>query len=190
MSVTTVAPLVLDVRALVGKPGAYERLALVAEAGEDLATPVVSVTPGGPIAVEILLESVREGILVTGTAAAVGSAECSRCLDPVAVDLRAPIQELYAWSDEEAQIDEMGGRGPHLDGQLLDLRPAVRDCLILEMPRAPLCHPGCPGLCPQCGARLADDPGHGHETTDPRWAALAALNDDLLTEQPESRKEN
>ena len=39
----------------------------------------------------------------------------------------------------------------------------------------------CPGLCPDCGARLADDPGHAHEAAiDPRWAALAEIqtNDD------------
>jgi uncharacterized protein len=38
----------------------------------------------------------------------------------------------------------------------------------------------CPGLCPQCGARLADpeNAGHTHEVTDARWAALADMFDE------------
>ena len=32
-----------------------------------------------------------------------------------------------------------------------------------------------PGLCPECGVRLADHPGHQHQTIDPRWAALRDL---------------
>jgi len=52
---------------------------------------------------------------------------------------------------------------------------------VLALPFQPLCTDDCPGLCPDCGARLADEPGHTHqERTDPRWAALGGLlqNDD------------
>ena len=41
------------------------------------------------------------------------------------------------------------------------------------LPLAPLCRPDCPGLCVECGEKWADlAPDHGHETLDPRWAAL------------------
>jgi uncharacterized protein len=47
---------------------------------------------------------------------------------------------------------------------------------VLALPFQPLCQDDCPGLCPECGARLADDPDHGHDApVDPRWAALGAL---------------
>ena len=72
--------------------------------------------------------------------------------------LTADLQELYAWSAQEAEVDDLGELGPHLEAETLDLRPAVRDGLILEMPPAPLCDLDCPGLCAQCGAKLADDP--------------------------------
>ena len=62
-----------------------------------------------------------------------------------------------------------------VEEDLVDLEPTIRDAVVLALPQAPLCRDDCPGLCPQCGARLADDPGHSHETTDPRWAALAGL---------------
>ena len=189
MTTTDGAPFVVDVRALIGKPGAYERVSLTEEAGDGVSTEMVTVTPTEPVRVDAMLESVREGILVTGSAKTAGDAICSRCLDPVRVDLDAELQELYAWSAEEAETDDLGELGPHLQSETLDLRPAIRDGLILEMPLAPLCSDSCPGLCPQCGARLADEPDHHHETSDPRWAALSALKNDLLDEQARTSKE-
>jgi uncharacterized protein len=188
MTTDATAPFVIDVRALIGRPGAYERLSLAEAAGEGIRTDIVAVPAQAQVVADVMLESVREGILVTGQARAVGLAECSRCLDPVEVDLRADLQELYAWNADEAEVDELGERGPHLQGELLDLRPAIRDDLMLEMPIAPLCDDDCAGLCPQCGEKLADDPGHAHESTDPRWAALSALKDDLLSQQADPKE--
>lgn len=188
MTTTAGAPFVVDVRALIGKPGAYQRLSLTEPAGDGIGTATVTVAPEQPVTVDVMLESVREGILVTGRARSVGQAECSRCLDPVEIDLDAELQDLYAWTADEAEVDELGERGPHLTGELLDLRPAVRDDLMLEMPIAPLCSADCPGLCAQCGAKLAENPQHAHETTDPRWAALSALKDDLLEQQADPKE--
>ena len=64
---------------------------------------------------------------------------------------------------------------PELEGDLIDLEPVLRDAVVLALPLRPLCRDDCPGLCAECGARLADDPDHGHETVDPRWAALQGL---------------
>ena len=68
--------------------------------------------------------------------------------------------------------------GYALDGDLLDLEPALRDALVLALPLAPLCREDCPGLCVECGALLAQaGPDHGHEPAiDPRWAGLQQLN--------------
>ena len=61
-----------------------------------------------------------------------------------------------------------------LEGDLLDLEPQLRDAVVLALPFTPLCEDDCPGLCVECGARLADDPDHQHEEPiDPRWAARA-----------------
>jgi len=43
-----------------------------------------------------------------------------------------------------------------------------------------LCREDCPGLCAECGARLADDPGHAHEEPiDPRWAGLSQVTAEM-----------
>jgi len=70
-----------------------------------------------------------------------------------------------------------------LDGDLLDLEPALRDALVLELPLAPLCAEDCPGLCSECGVRLAD-PGAGHGHAD---AGTNQTPDG--TPVPETRKE-
>lgn len=189
MTTSSGAPFVVDVRPLIGKPGAYARHELSGPAGADIGNPAVEVPADSAIEADVMLESVREGILVTGTASAIGKAQCSRCLDPVDVALTADLQELYAWTEAEAEVDDLGERGPHLDGESLDLRPALRDDLILEMPVAPLCSPDCPGLCPQCGVKFADEPEHEHDLADPRWAALSALKDDLLVQQADTPEE-
>lgn len=183
MNVDARTPLVFDVHALIGRPGAYERIDVAEPADPGIATDVVRVAEDATVRLTGLLESVREGILVTGRASATGRSECSRCLDPVEVPIAADLQELYVWSANEAVPNESGERLPYLDADLLDLRPAVRDGLILDMPLAPLCSPDCPGLCPECGQRLRDDPDHRHEATDSRWAALNDLRDRLHDEQ-------
>ena len=53
--------------------------------------------------------------------------------------------------------------------------------VVPSLPFQPVCREDCPGLCSECGARLADDLGHQHDVIDPRWAALNALSTDAST---------
>lgn len=71
---------------------------------------------------------------------------------------------------------------PTVGADEVALDEVVRDAIIADLPFAPLCKPECPGLCPECGIRLADNPGHEHQNVDPRWASLAALKDKLESE--------
>lgn len=136
---------------------------------------VVGVPEGAGIELDLRLESVMEGVLVSGTARAPLAGVCVRCLDDIESEITVDVQELYAYpgrvpaEDAEADVERV------VEDDLIDLEPALRDALVLALPQAPLCREDCPGLCPQCGARLEDDPEHRHETTDPRWAALAEL---------------
>jgi uncharacterized protein len=82
------------------------------------------------------------------------------------------------WFDESTEQDDEE-EFYHLDGDLLDLEPALRDAVVLALPMSPLCREDCPGLCVECGVPLADaGPGHGHENApDPRWAGLKQFDD-------------
>jgi uncharacterized protein len=105
--------------------------------------------------------------------------ECARCLEPFTSVMKVAFQELFVLDDAEAELAEGGDQADsyQLDGSgLLDLEPALRDAIVLELPLSPLCEDGCQGLCVECGIRLADaEPGHGHEQRGAMWAALAGF---------------
>jgi uncharacterized protein len=167
---------VLDTRELGRRPGSQRRVSRSAPAPADLGIDVLGVPAGSPIALDLRLEAVMEGVLVSGTARVHVVGECARCLDPVGDDVEVELQELYAYDDEHDETGEQDEEVGRLEGDLLDLEPLVRDAVVLSLPFGPLCRDDCPGLCAECGARLADDPGHTHgEVIDPRWAGLADL---------------
>jgi uncharacterized protein len=178
----------------------------------DLHLELVSVPVGVEVALDVRFEAVTEGVLATGTATAPLAGECARCLDPLTSTVTVSFQELYLYSegrphgsrevsdkrekyDKRAKCDrhdedeERDDEERYLDGDLLDLEPALRDAVVLALPMSPLCRDDCPGLCAECGARLADaGPDHGHEdATDPRWAGLKRF-DDQATEQDQTTK--
>jgi uncharacterized protein len=167
------SPLVLDTRELGRRPGSMRRLSRSVPAPADLGVDVLGVPEGSALELDLRLESVVEGVLVSGTVTGTVTGECVRCLDPVSRHLAVDVQELWTRGEPVDAEDEL----PQLDGDLLDLEPVLRDAVVLALPLQPLCRDDCPGLCSECGARLADDPGHGHEVTDPRWAALEQLAD-------------
>jgi uncharacterized protein len=149
-------------------------------APQDLGTDVIAVPAGGPLEFDLLLESVLEGVLVTGRVRATALGACVRCLDDVELALDVEVQELFAYPERVVAAHESGDAEADvraLDGDIADLEPTVRDAIVLALPFQPVCRADCPGLCPQCGARLADDPAHRHEERDPRWSALDALVD-------------
>ena len=169
------APLVLDTRELGRRPGSQRRRSFTAPAPADLGIEVLHVPEGSPVVFELRLEAVMEGVLVTGEAQADLVGECARCLEEIRDEIAADFQELFVYeeSDTAHGEDEDVSR---LEGDLLDLEPLLRDSVVLTLPFQPLCQDDCPGLCTECGARLADDPGHQHdEPIDPRWAKLQGL---------------
>jgi uncharacterized protein len=173
------APLVLDTRELGRRPGSERRLTLTAPAPADLGIEVLRVPEGSPIEFDMRLEAVVEGVLVTGTAEAGLAGECVRCLEEISSRMTADFQELFVYDGEDSAGEETeDGETSRLEGDLLDLEPVLRDAVVLALPFQPLCQDDCPGLCTECGARLADDPEHSHEEQiDPRWAALQQLHD-------------
>lgn len=166
------APLVLDIHELSRRPGSSRTVSRSVPAPVSLGIQVLEVPAGSLIDLELRLESVMEGVLVSGTARARTVGECARCLVDLEDDLGVDLQELYAYPESEAGEDEAG----RVEDDAIDLEPLLRDALVLAMPFRPLCTEDCPGLCPTCGVRLAEDPAHGHaEAPDPRWAVLAGL---------------
>jgi uncharacterized protein len=166
--------LAVDVRELLQKPGAHKHVVVRAPL-ENLATPVASVPPDRPVTVDAEIESVVEGLLVTGTVSATVLVSCVRCLRQFDQELEVPVRELFALEQRPADDEDEGYA--LLPDDRLPLDTMARDALVLGFPAFPLHAPDCAGLCPVCGAdRNTVDCGHGGpETIDPRWAGLADL---------------
>ncbi|MGW0884198.1 YceD family protein [Streptomyces sp. NPDC002671] len=178
-------PLVIDTHELGRRPGALQRLTRTVDAPADLGIEgVIGVPEGAPLELELRLESVMEGVLVTCTARAQAQGECVRCLEPVELPLDADFQEMFSYPDADGRgrvIAEPGDDAEDdedrlfVEDGLIDLEPLLRDAVVLALPMQPVCQEDCPGLCSECGVRLADDPDHHHDAVDIRWAALQGL---------------
>jgi uncharacterized protein len=166
---------VFDMRKLSRQPGSLLEQARTVPAPAGLGAGLAVIPAGADVTLDVRFEAVTEGVLVTGTAIAPLGGECARCLDPVASTVEASLMELYRY-EQDADEDE-NGEVRYLVGDKLDLEPAFRDAVVLALPLSPLCRADCPGLCAQCGVRLADaGPSHVHEEADSRWEALRGLD--------------
>ena len=164
--------LVLDTRELGRRAGAMKVVRTTVEAPADLGIAVIGVPPGSPVELDLRLESVVEGVLVSGTATVQLRGECVRCLGEVSDELEIDVQELFVYPESDATDDEAS----RLEGDLVDLEPLLRDGVVLDLPFQPLCREDCQGLCAECGANLNDDPHHTHDAPlDPRWEKLRGV---------------
>ncbi len=169
------SPWVLDTRSLGRRPGSMKPYRFSAPVGEPMGIEVIAVPTGAEIELDLRLESVAEGVLVSGAASGVANGECARCLTDISVPVFAELRELFAYPDSTTAATTGDDEIPRLVDDLIELEPLVRDEIVLTLPLAPLCRSDCSGLCPECGERFDDlEPGHSHEILDPRWADLAA----------------
>ncbi|MEV8407387.1 DUF177 domain-containing protein [Streptomyces niveus] len=175
-----------DTHELGRRPGALKRLTRSAAAPKDFGIDgVIGVPEGAPVELRIRLESVMEGVLVTGTARATAEGECVRCLEPVRHDVAADFQEMFSYPDaddrgrskqaEPADDAEDDEDRLYIEDGLFDLEPVLRDAVVLALPMQPVCRETCAGLCSECGIRLDENPDHHHDAVDPRWASLQGL---------------
>ncbi|WP_309134062.1 DUF177 domain-containing protein [Cellulomonas sp.] len=172
------SPFVLDTHELGRRPGSTRTVQRTLPAPDELGTGMIGVPSGSDLELDLRLEAVMEGVLVTGSIRGEAVGECVRCLERVVEPLDVPLQELYVYPERAEAAQTAGDEDEdvrELEDDLVGLEPALRDAVVTALPFRPLCGPDCPGLCSECGARLADDPDHQHETIDPRWAALGSL---------------
>lgn len=153
---------------------------------EKVGLELIAVPVGDLIEVDLRLESVAEGVLVSANIYAIAKGECIRCLDPVEIQVDRRIQELYLYKKRsESKKVSSEGEDPDgqdellMDGDILDLELPIRDAIVLSLPSNPLCDEGCTGLCQDCGLKWRELPeDHAHETIDIRWAGLSGLSSD------------
>jgi uncharacterized protein len=168
-------PWKLDLRELGRRAGSMREWDATLPAPAGWGVEMIGVPEGAPVELRLRLESVMEGVLVSGQVDVPVTGQCARCLEPVTDTLELDVQELYAYEGSTTEATSEEDEVRRIDGEHLDLAPLVRDAVVLTLPLSPTCTPDCAGLCVDCGERLDDlPPDHSHEVIDPRWAGLAA----------------
>jgi uncharacterized protein len=168
-------PFTVPAHSVIHRPGEMIERVLDFPAPEQLGDGIAAVREGTPIRIDVRLEGLHDGILVTGEVETVADGECVRCLDPVQETIEVEFQELFAYSVDAAF--DYAVQDDHVN-----LEPVVRDAVVLALPFQPVCRPDCPGLDPETGEKLADHPDREpREVLDPRWAALESWNDNDTT---------
>ena len=159
----------VPVNELTRRPGQMRELELAIAVVDPMGQGLASVLAGEVIELNLRLESVHEGILATGEVDTTATAECSRCLEPLKLEVEVDFQELFAYSLE--QEDDF-----LVQEEKIDLEQAITDAVVLSLPFKPVCSEDCLGLCPECGVKMAEDPNHVHQVQiDSRWSELESF---------------
>ncbi|WP_180819278.1 YceD family protein [Gordonia terrae] len=183
-------PFVLDVRSMGRRPGTMSEVHRTVRTPERLGVEMVGIPADSDVDLDLRLEAVSEGILVTGTVCGETVGQCSRCLEPIDGTVTVFLTELFAYPDS-ATVQTTDADDIHrIADDRIDLEQSIIDAVALELPMSPLCSEDCQGLCQVCGVRLAiAEPGHSHEVIDPRWAGLASKFADLDADDSASTSE-
>jgi uncharacterized protein len=165
----------VDLRELGRRAGSMHELERTLPAPGDWRVELIGVPEGAEVSLRLRLESVMEGVLVSGEVEVPVVGSCARCLEPIEDTLELDVQELFAYEGSTTEATSEEDEVRRVEGEHIDLEPMVRDLVVLSLPLAPTCTEDCAGLCVDCGQRLDDLPAdHTHEQLDPRWAGLAA----------------
>jgi uncharacterized protein len=166
----------IDVRDLLGHPGT-SREEILRGTLEGLSTEVAVLPEDAPIEAELLLESVIEGILVSGRLRGTFRLVCSRCLTEFESPFEVTVHELFVPEPDEDADDY------RLDPETgISTDQMVRDAVGVQMPFSPVCMPECLGLCEVCGGNRNLGECPGHDDVDPRLAVLSGLFPDDTTD--------
>ena len=165
--------LVVDVVELCRHTGTRRRFEATTGIGGGLAAGDFTVV-AGRLDVDLVIESVTEGVVAKGSATGRWTGPCRRCLDPIIEPLVVEVHEIFERHPTE-------GETWPIDDERIDLAPALREAALLSLPLVPLCRDDCPGPEPErfptTGVVDLDVTGDAPRP-DPRWAALDDLRFD------------
>ncbi|HEX7051327.1 MAG TPA: DUF177 domain-containing protein [Longimicrobiales bacterium] len=137
------------------------------------------IRPHGSLAVRLEAQSVGSDVWVRGRLDGRAVLECRRCLVEVVVPVGEPVSLLYRAGVEPAEAEREEVYALPARARELDLTAAIREHLLLAVPRFALCQEACRGLCARCGRNLNEGECEcASAEMDERWAALKRLKED------------
>lgn len=160
-------------------PGTRYPLQLSVAAFDDIGLPSVDVE-ATQVDVDLELEMIGSQLSATGTISAQWEGPCRRCVDPMTGTSETTILEIF-------ELEPVEGETYLRERDFVDLRPMIKETVMLSLPVVPLCREDCEGPAPERFGPLAtaDDAPAGDgatppaepqsEPVDPRWAGLSDL---------------
>ncbi len=174
------------------------------ELDEDISKLDADLTPVTLLTGKVELLRIHSGVLVTGDLTVTMEVSCSRCLEPVPMQVSFHLEEsFHPITDvvtgrfippQEFEGSEEELMDPALiidDHHILDISEIVRQEIWLTLPMYPGCIWDDPASCPNFAKRIQDmkdvhaDLAEGDtdadetEAIDPRWARLLSLREQL-----------
>jgi uncharacterized protein len=129
-----------------------------------------------PLQVRLEAQLATHDVLVRGEINGHFVLPCRRCLIDVAVKLQEEVAFLYRPGLSAQQAEEQDFFPLPERADQLDLRDALREHVMLAVPRFAVCDDACRGLCPHCGTNLNQTQCDcSPAQVDERWGALRKL---------------
>jgi uncharacterized protein len=162
----------INARELLRQPGLDKQIS-VALPASDFGVGDERIT--GDVVVDLQAVSGVDGITLSGTITMPWATACRRCLAEVTGVARIDVDETYR--DDVGPDDAFDVEGAfEIERDQIDLVPAIREYLLIELPDDQLCRDDCAGLCPVCGTdRNTHSCDCDTTTRDERWAVLDEL---------------
>lgn len=198
------SPWSISVAQIASRAGQSKHVDMDCPAPSGIGDNIIGVSEGSTVHVDGSMDSIADGLVLTGQITAPVHAECIRCLKPINKDWHVDVVAFFPFNadvagrgsykstqasrdddvDIVAEEDESEDTYPLSPGSAFaDIEALIRDNLVESLPLQPLCQEDCQGLCPQCGINLNDNPDHDHDLTDIRWAGLEGLRQQLSNNQ-------
>ena len=140
----------------------------------DIGVELIRLPERSSVGLDLTLTYVDEGVLVTGPVSGRARVECARCLGEFDTDVEVSLTEMYAAAGTAAAAGAEKDEVRLLDGDLLDLEPALVDAFGLDFPMSPTCTDYGHDACVNPDTPEPDGvSGARSDRIDPRWAGLA-----------------
>src|SRR5690349_16225079 len=127
------SPLVINISRLGRRPGSMMTFHETVPSPARIGVELVAIDEGAPLELDLRIESVSEGALVTGTVSAPTTGECARCLEPMSGHVEIDLTELYAYPDSTTEAtteaDEVGHVGSSGQPDTVDLEQPIVDAV-------------------------------------------------------------
>src|SRR6201993_4275885 len=145
------SPMTVDISRLGRRPGAMVTLRDTMPTPSRIGLEMIAIDEGAPLELDLQVQSVSEGVLVTGTVTAPTVGECARCLTPMTGRVEIGLTELFASPGSTTEATTEEGEVGHIVDETIDLEQSIIDAVGGDLPFSPVCSRDCPGLCPDCG---------------------------------------